>query len=370
MSSEEISIRPSKFRAAEQFQHNQAGKIGILVTNLGTPEAPTAKALRPYLKQFLSDPRVVEIPRLLWLCILNGIILNLRPAKSAQAYAKVWTDDGSPLALYTKAQAEGLRALHNHDDDIVVDWAMRYGNPSISSAIQKMQDQGVRKLLVLPLYPQYSASTTASTFDAIAEDFAKRRWIPELRFISSYFEHPLYISAIANSIRRHWEKDGRSDKLIFSYHGVPLRYLHSGDPYHCQCLKTTRLVAEALELEPDQFMSCFQSRFGRAEWLRPYTDETLKNLPAKGVKSVAVICPGFSSDCLETIEEINMENREYFEEAGGESYHYIPALNASEEHIQFLDQLTQQHLQGWKIDNSDLEQRRQRAAEVAHNHTK
>lgn len=369
MSSKKSSSASSKYRSAEQFQHNQVGKIGILVTNLGTPEAPTAKALRPYLKQFLSDPRVVEVPRLLWWCILNGIILNTRPAKSAHAYSNVWTDAGSPLALYTKAQAEGLRALHN-DESVVVDWAMRYGQPSLSSVIQKMQDQGVRKLLVLPLYPQYSASTTASTFDALAEDFTKRRWIPELRFITSYFDHPLYITAIANSIRKHWQKEGRSDKLIFSYHGVPLRYLHSGDPYHCQCLKTTRLVAEALELEPQQFMSCFQSRFGREEWLRPYTDETLKSLPSKGVKSVAVICPGFSSDCLETIEEINMENREYFEEAGGESYHYIPALNASDEHIQFLNQLIQQHMQGWSIDNSELEKQQQLAADAPHNQVK
>ena len=363
--SNKLPRKSSRYRSAEQYQHNQADKIGVLITNLGTPKAPTAKALRPYLKQFLSDPRVVEIPRILWWCILNGIILNTRPAKSAHAYSNVWTEEGSPLALYTKAQADNLRELQS--PQIIVDWAMRYGEPSVGSVIQKLQDQGVRKLLVLPLYPQYSASTTGSTFDALAEDFTKRRWIPELRFITSYHDHPLYIRAIANSIRKHWEEVGRSEKLIFSYHGVPLRYLHSGDPYHCQCLKTTRLIAEELELEPEQFMTCFQSRFGREEWLRPYTDETLKALPSKGVKSVSVICPGFSSDCLETIEEINMENREYFEEAGGESYHYIPALNDSSEHIQFLNQLIQQHLQGWYVDNSALEKRLERANATEHN---
>jgi len=360
-------IKSSKYRASSAFSHSQADKIGVLISNLGTPAAPTAKALRPYLKQFLSDPRVVEFPKLLWWLILNGIILNIRPKRSAHSYAQVWTDEGSPLAIHTKHQAEALNSLIN-DDNIVVEWAMRYGEPSIGGALKSLQDQGVRKLLVLPLYPQYSASTTASTFDAIAEDFTQRRWIPELRFITSYFEHPSYIKAVADSIRAHWEKHGRSDKLMFSYHGIPTRYLHNGDPYHCQCLKTSRLVADQLGLNESDYISSFQSRFGREEWLKPYTDKTLQALPGQGVKSIAVVCPGFSSDCLETIEEIGMENRDYFLEAGGESFHYIPALNADEGHIQCLKTIVDENMQGWNLNpDEDYQEREKRASACPHN---
>ncbi len=338
-----------KYKNTEHFEHGQAPRVGVLITNLGTPAAPTAQALRPYLKQFLSDPRVVELPRVLWWCILNGIILRTRPAKSAEAYATVWTEKGSPLALHTADQCDALAdaLTQQYGDKVCVRWAMRYGTPSIASTLDDMMASGVQKLFVLPLYPQYSATTTGSTFDALAADFTQRRWLPELRFHTEYHTHPLYIDALVNTIRAHWDAHGQQEHLVFSYHGVPLRYLHQGDPYHCQCLKTSRLVAQKLGLSPAQYTSSFQSRFGREPWLQPYTDETLKTLAAKGTHSVAVICPGFSSDCLETVEEIGEENREYFEEAGGETYHYIPALNASDDHIRLLTQLCQDNIDQW-----------------------
>ena len=333
----------------QQFSHSQGAKIGVLITNLGTPTAPTRQALKPYLKQFLSDPRVVEIPRVLWWLILNGVILNIRPGRSAKSYASVWTEQGSPLAIHTAAQAEALsKQLHREAGDrLVVRWAMRYGAPSIDDTLQEMLDAGVRQLLVVPLYPQYSATTTASTFDALAKDLTQRRWIPALRFVNQYFEHPSYIKAVADSIKTYWQQHGQADKLLFSYHGIPLRYLHQGDPYHCQCLKTSRLIAEALNLSADDYLTCFQSRFGREEWLKPYTDKTLEALPKAGVKSVQIICPGFSADCLETIEEIGDENRGYFMAAGGERYDYIPALNASAGHIDFLSQLVLENVGSW-----------------------
>lgn len=339
----------------QRFDHRQPAKTGILITNLGTPEAPTRRALKPYLREFLSDPRVVEVPRLLWWFILNGIILNVRPSRSAKAYAAVWTEQGSPLALHTQNQAQALAQRLADQPHLVVRHAMRYGQPAIANTIQEMMDQGVRRLLVLPLYPQYSAATTASTFDALAADFTKRRWIPELRFINGYCDHPLYIAAIANQIKTYRDQHGSSDVLVFSYHGVPLRYLHAGDPYHCQCLKTTRLVAEKLGLQQGEYMTSFQSRFGREEWLKPYTDETMHSLPADGVKSVQVICPGFAADCLETIEEIAEENRSYFLGAGGNSYAYIPALNSSDVHIDLLNTLINENIQGWSGAESDEE---------------
>jgi ferrochelatase len=340
-----------KYTGQKDFSHNQQPKVGVLVTNLGTPEAPTAKALRKYLGQFLADPRVVEVPRLLWRCILHGVILRIRPRRSAAAYKTVWTEEGSPLMIYTQAQCDALTQTvkKHYGDNVVVAFAMRYGEPSVSGAIEAMQQQGVRRLLVLPLYPQYSAATTASTFDAIAEDFMRRRWLPDFRFISHYHDYPPYIDALAKSVEAHWEQHGRADKLLMSYHGIPFRYLKNGDPYHCECHKTSRLLAERLGLSNDAYMTTFQSRFGREEWLKPYTDHTLKAFPEQGVKSVQIVCPGFSSDCLETIEEIGVENREYFMEAGGERYEYIAALNASEDHIDALTQLINSQLQGWAM---------------------
>ena len=353
------------YKGTSDYNHQQSDRIGVLITNLGTPDEATKPALRRYLKEFLSDPRVVEVPRLLWWFILNGVILNIRPARSAKAYATVFTNQGSPLMFHTRAQAQALTTelTQRGQGNLVVDFAMRYGNPSVSSVVQKMMDQGVRRLLVLPLYPQYSASTSASTFDAIAEDFTKRRWIPELRFINHYHDFAPYIKASAARIREHWQQHGRADKLLFSYHGIPLRYLHSGDPYHCECYKTSRLIAEELGLQEGEYLTTFQSRFGREEWLKPYTDETLKALPAQGVKSVQVFCPGFSADCLETIEEIGEENREYFLHAGGERYEYISALNDRPDHICALADLVQQHLGGWEESASDAGRQR-RAMEI------
>ena len=344
-----------KFQGSPGFTHAQQDRIGVLVTNLGTPDAPTPSALRRYLKQFLWDPRVVELPRPLWWLILNGAILNIRPRRSAKSYATVFTDEGSPLLFHTRHQAQALAQTlktRGHEN-LVVDFAMRYGNPSIPSVLENMMQQGVRKLLVLPLYPQYSASTTASTFDAISDDFKRRRLLPELRFVNHYHDFAPFIAAAAERIKAHWTEHGRADKLMFSYHGVPKKYLLNGDPYHCECHKTSRLLAEALGLNADEWMTTFQSRFGLEEWLNPYTDETLKALPGQGVKSVQIFCPGFSADCLETIEEIGEENREYFEHAGGERYEYITALNDRPEHINALADLVQLHMSGWEAPEPD-----------------
>ncbi|TGG95212.1 ferrochelatase [Natronospirillum operosum] len=338
------------FKGVDDFRHDQPVRTGILLTNLGTPDAPTPSALRRYLKQFLWDPRVVEVPRPLWWLILHGVILNIRPRRSARAYRTVWTERGSPLLYHTQDQCEAIRAyMHaRYGEDVVVEFAMRYGNPSIPSALQKLEDQGVRQLLVLPLYPQYSGATTASTFDAIAQDFMQRRWLPELRLINHYHDFAPYIDAMAKHIERHWAEHGRADRILFSYHGVPKKYLLRGDPYHCECFKTSRLLAERLGLNKDEYMTTFQSRFGREEWLKPYTDHTLMALPAAGVKSVQMFCPGFAADCLETIEEIGEENRDYFMEAGGEDYQYIPCLNAEQDHVFALGALLEQHLKGWE----------------------
>ena len=343
------------YRGVKGFSHDQKELTGVLVTNLGTPDEPTPKALRRNLKEFLWDPRVVEVPRPIWWCILNGVILNIRPRRSATAYKEVWTDQGSPLLLHTQAQTAALkeRLHHRFGENVMIEFAMRYANPSITSVIERMQQAGVRRLLVLPLYPQYSGATTASTFDAVAEDFRTRRWLPELRMVNHYHDEPDYIDALAASVEAHWKRHGRADRLLMSYHGIPKRYLLQGDPYFCECHKTSRLLAERLGLEPGSWMTTFQSRFGREEWLKPYTDETLKGFPQQGVKSVQVICPGFSADCLETIEEIGQENREYFMESGGERYEYIPALNAEPTHIDALEKLILKHLQGWDLSPAD-----------------
>jgi ferrochelatase len=354
------------YQGNPNFDHGQAPRVGVLLTNLGTPEAATPRALRPYLKQFLSDPRVVEVPRLLWWLILNGIILNVRPARSAKAYETVWTSDGSPLLLHTREQAAGVgeRLQRRFGERVVVDFAMRYGEPSISSRLQSLLDRGVRQLLVMPLYPQYSGPTGGSTFDALADDFSRRRWLPDLQFVASYHDHPQYIAAVADSIRRHREQHGSAERLVFSYHGEPRRYLDEGDPYHCHCQKTTRLVAEALGLGPDDYLTSFQSRFGREEWLKPYTDETLRELARSGVRSVQVVCPGFSADCLETIEEIGVENRDYFLEEGGERYEYIPCLNEDEAHLDFISDFVSQRLFPWLEQSPTAQEQSRQLAEA------
>ncbi len=340
-----------KYQGSQRFTHKQVDKIGVLITNLGTPDAPTKKALHTYLKEFLWDPRVVEAPRPVWWLALHGYILRVRPARSAKSYQTVFTDEGSPLLFHTRNQALALQQSLSQQgaDNVIVDFAMRYGNPSIPSVLDSLMERGVRKLLVLPLYPQYSGSTAASTFDAISADFVKRRWIPDLRLVSHYHDFTPYVDAAVTRIKTYWQEFGRADKLLFSYHGLPLSYLTNGDPYHCECYKTSRLIAEKLGLAADEYMTSFQSRFGRQEWLQPYTDMTLKAFPAQGVKSVQVFCPGFSADCLETIEEIGEENKEYFLHAGGERYEYISALNDRPEHIAALTTLINENLYGWTV---------------------
>lgn len=347
-----------KYNGRSNFSHDYEPKIGVLITNLGTPSAANTSALRTYLGQFLADPRVVELPRWLWRCILHGIILRVRPKRSAIAYRGVWTNDGSPLMVNTQAQHQALakQLQQSYGDALIVKFAMRYGEPAIDKVIDHMLSLNVSKLLVLPLYPQYCAATTGSTFDMLAADFTRRRWLPELRFINHYHDFPNYIEALAETVRTHWRNHGRANKLVMSYHGIPLRYLHKGDPYHCECYKTSRLLAENLGLREDEYIITFQSRFGREQWLQPYTDETLKKLPSQGVKSVQLICPGFSADCLETIEEIDVENRQYFLDHGGEQFDYIPALNAQEIHIKMLSTLVQKNLQGWEIPTADSAQ--------------
>ena len=345
-----------------QFKHDRHPVLGILVTNLGTPDEATTPALRRYLREFLWDPRIVDLPRALWWCILQ-VILLIRPAKSAHAYQKIWDKEkGSPLLYISRDQAEALRnALQGKiAQPFAVELGMRYGNPSIASALEKLRQANAQQILVLPLYPQYSSSTTASTFDAIAETVKDWRWVPEFRFVNQYHDNDQYIAALANSIQEAWSQHNKPEKLLFSFHGTPKRFLTTGDPYYCQCQKTARLVAERMELQDTQWQVAFQSIFGREEWLNPYTIDTLRKLPSQGVNSVDVVCPGFSADCLETLEEIDKENREAFMEAGGKEYHYIPALNDRADHINALANLIQHNCEGWNSlpSNSEAESKK------------
>ena len=337
-----------KYFGEKHYEHGSKDKTGVLITNLGTPDAPNAKSLKIYLNQFLSDPRVIEIPKIIWQIILKLIILQIRPRKSAANYKKIWTDKGSPLLDISQRQLEGVKKIILEKyPNVEFALGMRYGNPSIEKALKDLQEKQVRRLLVLPLYPQYCAATTASTFDEVTNTLQKWRWIPELRFINQYFEEEKYIETLASSVEDFWAKNGKPQKIIFSYHGIPKRYLTNGDPYHCFCLKTTRLVKEKMKLSDDQIMTTFQSRFGREEWLQPYTSETLKELPGKGIKDIHIISPGFSADCLETLEELEEENREYFIESGGEKYKYIPCLNDNKEHLDFISYLIIKNTHGW-----------------------
>lgn len=314
---------------------------GVLLTNLGTPEAPTASALRTYLGEFLSDPRVVEIPRLIWLIILHGIILRVRPAKSAKLYQSIWTEHGSPLKVISEAQSEKVSAqlTEKFGDNVQVAQAMRYGQPSIASALKNFQQQGIDNIVIMPLYPQYAGPTTGSTFDAVVQEIKKWRWIPSLHFISGYHDNHLYIKALANSVNEHIQQVGKPDKLVLSFHGMPELFHDWGDPYYDFCLATTNLLAKELGFSEQDYVMTFQSRFGKAKWLTPYTDETLAQLPGKGDKHIAIISPAFSADCLETLEELEHENREVFVSAGGESYYYIPALNSRDDHIDAISNI-------------------------------
>ena len=339
-----------KYIGEKDYEHGSKEKIGVLITNLGTPDAPNRKKLKVYLNQFLSDPRVIELPKILWQILLKLVILQVRPSKSAEAYKQIWTDEGSPLLDIANRQLNKIQSsFSSKSENIVFEVGMRYGNPSIPNALLKLQKKQVRRLLVLPMYPQYCAATTGSTFDEVTNVLQKWRWIPEMRFINQYFEEKNYIEALSNSINTFWKNNQKPQKIIFSYHGIPKRYLTNGDPYHCFCLKTTRLVKEYMGLSDDEIMTTFQSRFGREEWLKPYTSETLKELPKQGIKNIHIISPGFSSDCLETLEELEEENKEYFMESGGESYNYIPCLNDNEDHIDVFVNLIKKHIQGWQL---------------------
>lgn len=331
------------------YRHDQHRCIGILLINLGTPQAATAAALRPYLREFLSDPRVVEIPRAIWWMILNGIILNVRPRKSAEKYATIWTPEGSPLKVHTARQTELLRqALRTRTPvPLVVEYAMRYGQPSVAAGLARLREQGCDRVLALPLYPQYAASSAGSALDAVYRTLLRTRNMPELRTVRHFHDHPGYIDALRQSVESYWAEHGRPDVLLMSFHGVPRRTLDLGDPYHCECQKTGRLLAEALGLKKEQYRVTFQSRFGRAEWLKPYTAETLAELGHAKTRRLDVICPGFVADCLETLEEIAMEGKTTFLNAGGGEYRYIPALNERPMWIDALADLTLSHLAGW-----------------------
>ena len=341
-------FKPAQFSAEPPFTHGEAPKTAVLFCNLGTPDAPTPAAVRRFLAEFLSDSRVVEIPRLLWMLILHGLVLRVRPARSAAKYATIWTAEGSPLKLWTEKQALLLQGwLGQRGHQVKVYYAMRYGSTSIASQLDLLKDQGVTRVLILPAYPQYSATTTASIFDAVYAWAGRTRLIPELRFVNRYHDDPGYIAALAGSVKKHWQANGRPDQLMMSFHGVPERTLHLGDPYHCECFKTARLLAEQLGLNKDQYKITFQSRLGRAKWLQPYTEPTLIAMGQAGVRRVDVICPGFNCDGLETLEEIDQEGRAAFLMAGGKEFHYIPCLNDGDAWITALCNVTVQHLAGW-----------------------
>ncbi|MDR0565112.1 MAG: ferrochelatase [Azoarcus sp.] len=326
-------------------------RIGVLLVNLGTPEAPTAGALRPWLRQFLSDPRVIELPPLLWQPILNGIILVTRPRKSAKKYASIWTAEGSPLKVHTKRLAsllgESLNRGLDAGNSILVSWAMRYGAPGIVETLDCLRAQGANRIVVVPLYPQYAGSTTASTLDEVARAMRGWRNVPELRFVRSFPDNAGYIAALAASVREHWVRHGRGDCLVASFHGQPVRSDEQGDPYRAECFVTARLLGEALALPPEKLHVTFQSRFGGAKWLEPYTQPTVEALAASGIKRVDVICPGFAADCLETLEEIALLCRDAFLAHGGEAFHAIACLNTRPEWVSALDGIIRQHLAGW-----------------------
>ncbi|MFY9509557.1 MAG: ferrochelatase [Rubrivivax sp.] len=361
------------FRPEPAHQHGSAARTAVLLVNLGTPDAPTPDALRRYLAEFLADPRVVEIPKLLWWPILHGIILRTRPAKSAAKYRTVWMPEGSPLAVWTARQATLLQGyLGERGHRVDVQWAMRYGNPSIASTLDQLRQAGTTRVLVLPMYPQYAGATTASVVDKIGAWTAGARFVPEMRQVGDYHGDPGYIAALAAQVREHWRRNGRGERLLLSFHGVPERTLHLGDPYHCQCQATARLLGEQLGLAPEQLLVTFQSRFGKAKWLQPYTEPTLVALAGQGVRHVDVMCPGFVADCLETLEEIDQEARAAFLAAGGTQFGYIPCVNDSVPWLRALATIAERHLQGWHTqqppDAQALARQRERALALGASH--
>jgi ferrochelatase len=336
------------YLGAPDHVHGTLARVGVLLVNLGTPADPSPRAVRKYLAEFLSDPRVVEMPRALWWLALHGVILRFRPRLSAHAYAKVWTPEGSPLLVESRKLADGLaaRLKARHGDRAAVELAMTYGEPSIPGALARLRERGVQRLLVLPLYPQYSSTTTAAVFERVTAELGRWRWLPELRFVNQYWSSEGYVAAIAESVAARWRALGRKH-LVFSFHSIPKRYFVAGDPYHCYCQATARAVAARLGLSEGDWSVGFQSRFGREEWLKPYMDELLARYARSGPKAVTVVCPGFATDCLETLEEINLRYREAFLAAGGEAFDYVPCLNSSDAHAGVLEAIVHEHTRGW-----------------------
>lgn len=336
------------FRKTTSYHQGGPAPLGVLLTNVGTPAAPTASALRPYLAQFLGDERVIEYPPWLWRPLLHGVILNTRPRRSARLYQRVWTEEGSPLLVILRRQAERLQeALAALPVPVRVAVGLRYGDPSIAAGLRELDAAGARRVLAFPLYPQYSATTTATSLDAVFDELKTWRWMPELRTINHYHDRPDYIAALAASVRQHWAASGRPQRLLISFHGIPRDYFTDGDPYYCECQKTARLLVAALALEPEEYAVTFQSRFGPSEWLQPYTDRTLEAWGRQGLAHVDALCPGFSADCLETVDEVGTEGGHAFREAGGGELHYIPALNDRPDHIAVLAGIIREHLGGW-----------------------
>jgi len=343
---------PDHYTGVADHSHEAAPtavQAGVLLVNLGTPTAPTAAAVRPYLAEFLGDRRVIDYPRWQWWPILHGVILRVRPKRSAHAYARIWDERGSPLRYLSEALAAALQAQFDREqpDTLRVALAMRYGEPSVARTIEQLQREGVRRLLVLPLYPQYSATSTGSVIDAVADTLKQLRWPPELRLVNDYHDDAGHIDALALGIERWWAANGRGEKLLLSFHGIPERYVALGDPYAEQCRRTAQLLRERLRLGDGELLVSFQSRVGRERWLQPYTDATVRRLAADGVRRLDVACPGFAVDCLETLEEIAMQNRDFFTAAGGETLRYIPALNDGAEQVASLAALIRRHLGGW-----------------------
>ena len=335
-----------KFIGQQNYEHGSQKKIGVLICNLGTPDSYSVKDVRRFLKEFLSDGRVIEIPKIIWWFILYGVILTLRPKKSAKLYQSVWTENGSPLLFHSKKMVQKIKEFM--PENIEIELAMRYGNPNMEKALLSLKNKNCQSLIVLPMFPQYSGTTTGSVFDEVSRILSKWRWVPSFNFINSYHDNNNYISALATSIQNHI-KTKVPQKIVFTYHGIPKRNFTLGDPYQCFCQKTTRLVAEKVGLEDNQYITTFQSRFGPAEWLKPYTSDTMKQLPLLGVKNILVIAPAFSVDCLETIEEIDQENKEIFLQAGGEDFQYIPCLNDSDGQIKFIEEIINQHISTFKL---------------------
>ena len=323
-----------KFKGEQNFQHEYEQKKGVLIAYLGTPDSPDVLSVRRYLKEFLSDPRIIEVPKIIWWFVLNIFILNFRSFNSARLYKSIWTDGGSPLLVNCIKIKEKVQKSLPSNYQVAL--GMRYGNPSIKSALNELKEANCRDIEVITLFPHYSATTVGSIFDAVSTEIKSWRWVPSVKFLNSYHDNPLLIEILSKRIQKSFESQGKPDKLVFSYHSIPKKYFDSGDPYHCLCQKTSRLIAEKLSLDEKDYITAFQSRFGPSEWLKPYTSETMKSLPKEGIKSVQVVSPGFGVDNLETLQEIDIENKEYFEDAGGENFHYIPCLNDDDDHVEFL----------------------------------